>query len=334
MYINNTVKFFILCLAVLNCSSAKNDITEPQEAPQETKISYRDEMRSFIGHISVHAKSRNPNFVIIPQNGIELVTSNGLPSGTVAMDYLNSIDANGQESLFYGDKNDNVKTSDSRIAYLLNLLNISKNAGNTILVTDYCEKDTKVDNAINLNAQNGFLPFSADDRNLTTIPTYPEKPFLANADDINTLKAAKNHIFLLNYAKFESKEELFESLSQTDYDVLIIDAFFNDGTPFSKEEVNRLKVKSNGAARMVVSYMSIGEAEDYRYYWDLNWEFEQPEWMDQENSRWKGNYKVKYWHKAWQDLIVNSQNSYLNIILDAGFDGVYMDIVDAFEHFE
>jgi len=148
MYINNTVKFFILCLAVLNCSSAKNDITEPQEAPQETKISYRDEMR----------------------------------------------------------------------------LNISKNAGNTILVTDYCEKDTKVDNAINLNAQNGFLPFSADDRNLTTIPTYPEKPFLANADDINTLKAAKNHIFLLNYAKFESKEELFESLSQTDYDVLIIDA--------------------------------------------------------------------------------------------------------------
>jgi len=334
MYNNNMLRFFVLCLAVLSCSSAKNDSIEPNDGQEDTEISYRDEMRNFIGNISEHAKARNPDFVIIPQNGIELVTSNGLPSGTVATDYLNSIDANGQESLFYGDKNDNIKTASSRTTYLLDLLKISQNAGNTILVTDYCKKESKVDDALNLNAENGFLPFQADDRNLTTIPPYPAEPFLSNAEDINSLKKAKNHIFLLNYSKFENRESFLDALSQTNYDVLIIDAFFNDGIPFSKEEVGRLKVKSNGGKRMVVSYMSIGEAEDYRYYWDLNWEFEIPEWLDEENPRWKGNYKVKYWLKAWQDLIVSSENSYLNKILDAGFDGVYMDIVDAFEHFE
>lgn len=336
---NSALKLLVLCFVALNCSQTKNYIIDEEpsagsEEDQETVYFFRDEMRSFIGNISQYAKTKNPNFLIIPQNGIELVTSNGLPYGTVAIDYLNSIDGNGQESLFYGDKKDNVKTSDSRIEYLLNLLNISKEKGNTILVTDYCEKDSKVDDALAQNAENGFLSFPADDRNLTTIPTYPEKPFLSNINDITTLDKAKNHIFLINYSKFENKEALLTSLSQTDYDILIIDAFFNDGTLFTKEDISRLKVKANGGKRLVVSYMSIGEAEDYRFYWDLNWEFEAPEWLDEENTRWKGNYKVKYWHKDWQDLIVSSQNSYLNLILDAGFDGVYMDIVDAFEYFE
>lgn len=333
MCLNCILKLLIVCLVTQNCSQANNSV-EPKEVQQDTLMYYRDEMRSFIGEISQYAKDRNPNFAIIPQNGIELVTSNGLPSGRIKTDYLNSIDGNGQESLFYGDRRDDVKTTDNRIEYLLNLLNISKSANNTILVTDYCVKDSKVDDAIRLNAENGFVPFAANDRNLTTIPTYPEEPFLSNTDDIDGLNQAKNHIFILNYSKFDNRESLIQALSQTNYDVLIIDAFYNDGTPFAKDEINQLKVKANGAKRMVVSYMSIGEAEDYRYYWDLNWEFEIPEWLDEENTRWKGNYKVKYWNEEWQNLIIYSPDSYLNKILDAGFDGVYMDIVDAFEYFE
>lgn len=80
--------------------------------------------------------------------------------------------------------------------------------------------------------------------------------------------------------------------------------------------------------------MSIGEAEDYRYYWQSGWNSDKPSWMVAENPDWPGNYKVKYWEKEWQDIIFGNAYSYLDKIIDANLDGVYLDIIDAFEYFE
>ncbi|MGP1532348.1 MAG: endo alpha-1,4 polygalactosaminidase, partial [Treponema sp.] len=76
------------------------------------------------------------------------------------------------------------------------------------------------------------------------------------------------------------------------------------------------------------------EAEDYRYYWEKQWKHRRPSWLDKENSEWKGNYKVKYWDAEWKSIIFGSDGAYLDRILAAGFDGVYLDIIDAFEYFE
>jgi len=84
----------------------------------------------------------------------------------------------------------------------------------------------------------------------------------------------------------------------------------------------------------VLSYMSIGEAEDYRYYWQPTWNTSKPEWLESENPDWPGNFKVKYWYKSWQEIIYGNNGSYLKKIIDAGYDGVYLDIIDAFEYFE
>ena len=40
------------------------------------------------------------------------------------------------------------------------------------------------------------------------------------------------------------------------------------------------------------------------------------------------------WNKDWQNIIYGNENSYLNKIIDANFDGVYLDIIDAFEYYE
>ena len=80
--------------------------------------------------------------------------------------------------------------------------------------------------------------------------------------------------------------------------------------------------------------MSIGEAEDYRYYWREDWVAEPPSWLADENPDWPGNYKVRYWDTDWQSIIYGTGDSYLGQILAAGFDGVYLDIIDAFEYFE
>jgi endo-alpha-1,4-polygalactosaminidase (GH114 family) len=49
---------------------------------------------------------------------------------------------------------------------------------------------------------------------------------------------------------------------------------------------------------LVIAYMSIGEAEDYRYYWKEEWKNNPPEWLGEETIR---------------------------RIVDAGFDGAYLN---------
>ena len=57
-------------------------------------------------------------------------------------------------------------------------------------------------------------------------------------------------------------------------------------------------------------------------------------WLAGENLNWLGTDKVRYWDLIWQDIIYRNDNFYLRKILDTGFDGVYLDIIDAFEYFE
>ena len=43
---------------------------------------------------------------------------------------------------------------------------------------------------------------------------------------------------------------------------------------------------------------------------------------------------MAYWQPEWKDIIYGNDDSYLKKILDAGFDGVYLDIIDAYERYE
>ncbi|MEZ5339114.1 MAG: endo alpha-1,4 polygalactosaminidase [bacterium] len=115
-------------------------------------------------------------------------------------------------------------------------------------------------------------------------------------------------------------------------------------TAFSHAQISALQA----GGRIVVCYLSIGEAEDYRFYWGLqdgspgaDWNSNPPAWLGPTNPDWAGNYKVRYWDPQWQQLIIanpgghpvlGDQPSYLDRIIDAGFDGVFLDIVDGFEY--
>jgi len=122
------------------------------------------------------------------------------------------------------------------------------------------------------------------------------------------------------------------TIIHSEYDLVIMD-YSSDGTQegaFSRDEI--LALRDSG--KIVLSYISIGEAEDYRYYWQENWTVGDPEFIDSENPDWEGNYKVNYWEKGWQDIIFSGNNSYVDRIIDAGFQGAYLDIVDAYEFFQ
>jgi len=294
---------------------------------------YRQDMRNFVQDISTYTKGFNTNFVVIPQNGHDLITENGEGSGTVSASYLSAIDGIGREDLFYGYDEDNVATPDSERAEMIGFLDIAENNGVEALVTDYCLTQTFVEESYTQNAAKGYISFAADHRDLDNIPSYPTNLYAMNSLTINSLAQAKNFLYLLDPSAFATKAAFLDALKETNYDVIVMDLFYNE-EELSSSEVMALKVKANGGTRLVIAYMSIGEAEDYRYYWQTEWESNPPSWLAEENPEWAGNYKVSYWENGWQNIICGSNASYAKKIIDTGFDGVYLDIIDAFEYFE
>jgi len=123
------------------------------------------------------------------------------------------------------------------------------------------------------------------------------------------------------------------AMGASKFDLLIIDysADGSDTLRFSPEEIAALK-DSTGGKKIVLAYMSIGEAQNYRGYWDPAWAPGNPSWLDLQNPEQPGNYAVQYWDPAWQAIIFGSPDSYLDKIIAAGFDGVYLDHANAYEY--
>lgn len=95
------------------------------------------------------------------------------------------------------------------------------------------------------------------------------------------------------------------------------------------EELAQLKRAPGGASRPVLAYLSIGEAETYRSYWQASWNTPagRPKFLGPENPDWKGNFKVRYWDADWQAIA----RSRVEGLARSGFDGAYLDIIDAYE---
>ncbi|MCR5453827.1 MAG: endo alpha-1,4 polygalactosaminidase [Bacteroidales bacterium] len=304
--------------------------TEIDDTPTATSPDdYRGLMRDFVTLISKQGKTAKPGFVVIPQNGVQLVTTGEESDSPLATQYLAAIDGHGQEDIFYGNPDDNVASSEDDIEWLRGYLDQSKQQGNVILCIDYCSTEAKMEDSREKNAAADYIAFQATERNLNVIPSYT--PYNENDKEIKSLKDVQNFLYILELSKFKSKDDFISKVCATNYDLIVMDLFFYDDLAFTAEDVERLRQKANGGKRMVVCYMSIGEAEDYRFYWQEDWKNNPPEFLDEENPDWEGNYKVKYWTKSWQDVILNQ---YLPKIIDAGYDGVYLDIIDAFEYYE
>jgi len=134
----------------------------------------------------------------------------------------------------------------------------------------------------------------------------------------------------------KSKAAAVLKLAACDRDWLILDAAFSTEEPWAATDL--AIIRAGRAGRKVVAYLSIGEAEDYRTYWQRGWDANHngqpsataPAFLLAQNPEWKGNYRVKYWQASWQNIILADVDK----IMAAGFDGVYLDIVDGFETFE
>ncbi|MHA1446417.1 MAG: MJ1477/TM1410 family putative glycoside hydrolase [Candidatus Heimdallarchaeaceae archaeon] len=159
-------------------------------------------------------------------------------------------------------------------------------------------------------------------------PIIKQTTFLVNGIEINDFA-------------YQLQDVDIEEVGSSKYDLIIID-YSSDGSEEGEYASSDLLLMKNPEDKLLLSYMSIGEAETYRFYWKESWDLNNdgipdpsaPEWLDIENTEWGGNYKVQYWYQEWQDIIFGFTESYLNRIINAGFDGCYLDIIDAYEYYQ
>jgi cysteinyl-tRNA synthetase, unknown class len=297
---------------------------------------YRQAMRDFVQDLSVYAKGHDTNFLVVPQNGLDLLTLNGDPAGAVATDYVAALDGVGQEHPYYGeDAYDQATSAASRDTYLA-FLDLAEGQGLEALVTDYCSTQSKVDNSYAWNAARGYISFAAygADYGLDNVPPYPANPYGVNPGYVTALTGAQNFLYLIDPSGFASRNAFLNTVAATNHDLLIVDLFDASGTQWSSTDVAAFKQKANGGTRLVLAYMNIGAAENWRYYWQTGWSLGNPSWIASAYEGWAGEYWVRYWDDAWQDIIFGSTGAYLDRIIAAGFDGVYLDNILAYEQFE
>ena len=95
--------------------------------------------------------------------------------------------------------------------------------------------------------------------------------------------------------------------------------------------------KPDSSKRLLIAFIDIGQAEDYRSYWGDDWVAPTatqpgiPSFMITiDLDGWSGNYPVAYWNEEWQNIWLG-KNGIVRQIANYGFDGVYLDWIEAYD---
>ena len=149
-----------------------------------------------------------------------------------------------------------------------------------------------------------------------------------------------------------------DALVDSHYDLLVLEPTRTDwssGDRYFDARGMVARVKGSPASdgqhrKLVLAYVNIGEAEDWRWYWTWSrgWHCrgEPPDDWPQyvlacDPDGWAGDYPVAYWDAAWKDVLIygvrqgaqpgRDYASIIDQVINDGFDGIYLDWVAAFE---
>ncbi len=159
---------------------------------------------------------------------------------------------------------------------------------------------------------------------------------LARADEpaANPLKAVKT--FMCQLDDLDDPASI-DRLAKTGYDMLIVEPTFNIKGNEKFDVKGMVKTLHDGKpGRIVLAYLNIGEAESNRTYWHDDWHLS----TDPATASRPGyllatdpdgdatSFLIRYWRANWKHIFTN-KNGMVSKIMDAGFDGVYLDWIDA-----
>lgn len=130
------------------------------------------------------------------------------------------------------------------------------------------------------------------------------------------------------------------------YDMVVLDYIPSErcNTKFKMDQLV-LKLHSASHPKLVIAYIDANQAEDYRTYWPKDPDPSKPcdepdtsfspKWLlGADPQNWAGVFNVAFWYPAYKEIWLgkkSGKDGYLQGILDADFDGVYIDWVEAYD---
>jgi cysteinyl-tRNA synthetase len=125
--------------------------------------------------------------------------------------------------------------------------------------------------------------------------------------------------------------DTIDEIVESEHDMVVLDFIPSEqqNTAFPMSDVVE-RLHEADHAKLVVAYIDVGQAEDFRVYWEPGWRIGEPDWIVADDpDGWEGNYPVAYWREEWHEIWIGD-GGLINQITEAGFDGVYLDWVEAY----
>lgn len=155
-----------------------------------------------------------------------------------------------------------------------------------------------------------------------------------------------------------SESSAVDKLASSRYDMLVLEPTRTDWSSDDKHfntkgmvsQLRDFTASDSVHRKLIIAYIDIGEAENWRWYWTWSEEWLQGEprpadWPDyilaHDPDGWEGCFPVAYWDAEWKDIVIYGKNqdsspygdynSIIDEVIKDGFDGVYLDWVEGFE---
>ena len=325
----------------------EEQILDIRVAPK-TIVNYRKEMRDNIIALAEYAKAQNKNFEIIAHEGEELLHKSLWEYHLDGYNEARRKGINADDPVFlarlkqtepdftYSSKAEKYGSYISGIAVNNRFCGKRKlsphiNAHNLKIISiDSCPSEAALDEAImNSVGLNSLL--YAFVKPETAFRKIKKQPIInENARNIFKVADAANISFFIDDSLYKDKERFLQDIRDSNYDIVVIEPFFRHKTPLSKEDVESLKFKKNGAKRLIFAKMNVSEANRDDYYWKENWQIDKTPWLARASFTDSNSVITEYWNENWKKI----SGLYFKGIVDSGYDGAFLTGIENHVYFE
>lgn len=322
---------------------------ETLTSPPRHIINYRQKMRDLVSSLARYGKSRNHDFQVLIHEGQYLLekslweyhregynqirqTSKLVEDPSFLSQDIPEIDENEDQKgtihsysdLFDGIVINNHYCQNKPISNLVLDLRIP------VISIEQCPDDESLDEAIiqSFTDKIAIYPFIYLSQAFKKI--HRQLIINENADSTLQIKDAKNISFLINDASFSTPYQMLEEIRNSNYDIVVIHPIFHGEIPFTKDDIEAMKIKKNGAKRLILAIYNVSEISDNNYLWQKKWNKKHPDWIANPSFVSERSYITQYWNPEWKQLA----SRYFKSILDSGYDGVFLTGLENHSYFE
>ena len=318
------------------------------KAAPKTIVNYRKAMRDNVVALAEFAKAENKNFEIIAHEGEELLHKSLWEYHLDGYNEARRKGINADDPVFLA----HLKQTEPDLAYSASAENYGrhlsgiavnnrfcgsrklsphiKEHGLKIISIDSCSSEAELDEAIMNSAGFGSLLY-AFVKPETAFRKIKKQPIInENARNIYKVADAANISFFIDDSLYDDKERFLQDIRDSNYDIVVIEPFFRHREPLSREDVDSLKFKKNGAKRLIFAKMNVSEANCRDYYWRNGWQIDKTPWLARASFTDSDAVITEYWNENWKKV----SGLYFKGIVDSGYDGAFLTGLENHVYFE